>query len=287
MLNSTTSDTPQTITLDGSQLIYRTAGDPALPPLIMIHGWTSYQGVWNDAVETLKDHYYCITLDLLGHGYSDKPKNADYSIEAQARRVLALADSLGFERFSLMGHSMGGQISLCIAGMLAPERVERLVDVSGVAAAKLMPAVEWLVYPVVWLTAQLPWLMAVHRWVTAFRPAAWFYFGRAWYYDIRRIPREVWYQDSRYSYQAGAIHAYHACGQAIHNLDVTPHLPRIQADTLIIFGKQDRTVPISDAHLAAARIPHSQLTLFDECGHFPMVEYPQKFNEALGEFFGF
>ncbi|MCB9450519.1 MAG: alpha/beta hydrolase [Anaerolineaceae bacterium] len=284
MLKIATSDAPQTLTLDGVQLRYYTSGDPANPPVIMVHGWASYHGIWAGTMDSLQDRYYCITLDLPGHGDSDKPSDADYSIEAQGRRVLALADALGLERFTLMGHSMGGQIALCIAGMLAPERVERLVDVSGVAAAKLMPVVESQVYPMVWLVAQLPWMMAFNRWVTRFRPAAWFYFGRMWYYDIKRVPRAVWYRDSRYSYQDGAIHAIYACGQAIHNLDLTSYLPQIQAETLVIFGKQDGTVPVSDGHLAAERIPHSQLTLFDECGHFPMVEHPVAFQDTVRKF---
>ncbi|MBZ0276255.1 MAG: alpha/beta hydrolase, partial [Anaerolineae bacterium] len=94
-----------------------------------------------------------------------------------------------------------------------------------------------------------------------------------------------WYRDSRFTYQDGAIHALYACGQAIHGLDMTHYLHRIQADTLVIFGRQDHTVPLKDGHLAAGRIPHSQLKLFDECGHFPMVEYPAQFNVALRDFF--
>jgi 2-hydroxymuconate-semialdehyde hydrolase len=99
-----------TFTFDNHQLTYTTAGHADAPPLLLIHGWLSYRGVWQQTMEAFKDSHYCVAIDLLGFGNSDKPADADYSIAAQGQRVLQLANALGIDRFTLMGHSMGGQI---------------------------------------------------------------------------------------------------------------------------------------------------------------------------------
>ena len=125
------------INADGERIAYQTVGNPSNPPIILIHGWTSFTGVWETTVPLLKSDFYLVMPDLLGHGLSDKPHDADYSIEAQARRVLALADMLGLSDFALIGHSMGGQTALTIAARLAPERITRLVSVSGVVSGAL------------------------------------------------------------------------------------------------------------------------------------------------------
>src|ERR1051326_1279433 len=77
------------------QLMYTASGDPSKPLLIMIHGWLSYRGVWRTTVPALQDRFYCVAVDLLGFGDNDKPVEADYSIAAQAQRIVALADELG------------------------------------------------------------------------------------------------------------------------------------------------------------------------------------------------
>jgi len=124
------------------QLIYTASGNPAHPPLIMIHGWLSYHGVWHTTVPALQDRFYCIAVDLLGFGNNEKPKDGDYRIMTQAQRIVALADELGFKTFNLIGHSMGGQIATYIAAITAPERVETLVSVDGVVTGRLGPFVE-------------------------------------------------------------------------------------------------------------------------------------------------
>jgi len=118
-------------TYDGHQLVYAVAGNPENPPLFLIHGYLSSHHVWRQTIPVLQQRYYCIAVDLFGHGRSEIDPNGDYSIPAQGQRILALANELGYERFALMGHSMGGQIALYIASRLAPERWWMLLAWSG------------------------------------------------------------------------------------------------------------------------------------------------------------
>jgi len=271
------------LTLDGHRLAYTAAGQLGAPPLLMVHGWLSHRGVWRQTVPALQDRYYCIAIDLLG--FSDKPAHADYGIEAQGKRVLQIADALGLGRFALIGHSMGGQIALCIASMLAPERVTRLVSVAGVVAGRLTPKVENETYPLIALGMALPQVYGLWRWLTRYRGLVYSAF-RTWFYDMRSVPYDEWEIDRRMAFQPGIHASAYRAGQAIHALNLTAHLDKIAAPSLTIHGQQDGTVPVSDAHLAAQRIPSHRLALIDECGHFPMYEKTPAYLDALREFIG-
>jgi pimeloyl-ACP methyl ester carboxylesterase len=271
------------VTLDGHKLIYTTASHPDGPLLLMIHGWCSHRGVWRQALEAFKDSHYCVAVDLLGFGHSDKPEDADYSIKAQGQRILQLADALGFDKFSLIGHSMGGQIVLCIASMLAPERVKKLVSVAGVVTDRLMPRVERVTYWQVAMGAVFPWLYALARWLSRYRWYAYFHF-RPWFYKMGAVPFNDWEIDRRMALQPGVHISTYKAGQAIHGLNLTAHLPKVTATTLTIFGQQDGTVPISDGYLVEQHVPDSRLVLIDQCGHFPMYEQTEQYLDTLRVF---
>lgn len=270
-------------TSQGYHLTYSTMGQPENTPIIMIHGWLSHRGVWESTMKHLSNDYYCVAVDLLGFGDSDKPRTNEYTIEAQGKRILELADHLGFERFILCGHSMGGMISLYIGAELAPERVIRLVSVSGVVINRLMPRVEWMAYPLIAMAYYAPVVVSITRFLSRFKPAAGFIY-RTWFYDMNNPPFETWEKDRQYSTQPGGSASAHWAGKAIHSLDLTCRLKQITAPTLAIFGKQDGTVYVNDGRLVEQGVPNSQLVLIDQCGHFPMYEKPEAYLKALREF---
>jgi abhydrolase domain-containing protein 6 len=271
------------VTLDGHRHVYTALGSPDAPPLIMIHGWYSHRGVWSLTCETLKDTQYCVAMDLLGFGDSAKPSNADYDIEAYGRRVLQLADVFGYHEFGLVGHSMGGQIALCVASLLAPERITKMVSVAGVVAGRLMPRVERVNWQLTKIGAVLPWLYALGRRLIRWR---WFSYAylRHSFYRMDALPFEDWEIDRRMVFQPGVHITGYMAGQAMHDLDLTPHLEKIKAPTLAIFGQQDGCVPVSDGHLVEQYVPRSRLVLIDHCGHYPMYEQPGQYLEALRRF---
>lgn len=276
-----------TFTHEGDVLHYVTAGSPDNPPVLMVHGYTSWHGVWRTTIPALVDDYYCVAIDLFGHGQSPIDPAGDYSIEAQGRRVLALADELGLERFTLIGHSMGGQIAMCIASMLAPERVTRLVDVAGVASARLTEVTTNTKFkPIRWLYGTPLGTLSekVYRALSpGMRPVARFQFG-VWFNNFDWAPFESWRADREIANRPGIRHTWYYGMLAIEGLDLTPHLLNIQAPTLVIFGAEDAVVRVSDGHLAAEKIPNSQLVLFEQCGHFPMYEKEADYLTAVRGF---
>ena len=274
-----------TITVENHQLNYVTAGNPKHPAVLMLHGWGSYHGVWENSMESLQNTHYCIAIDHLGFGHSDKPARADYSVRAQARRALKVMDELGIAQFSVMGHSMGGQIVMLMASELAPERITRLVNVDGVVTGKLCGYVRHVVYPTVRMGHIMPLAYIVPN---IFLNAKWYarYLHGSWFYKMNSIPFASWETDRKMARQQAGAHSLYWAGQAIKLGDLTASLPKISAKTLIIFGKYDGTVPISDGQLAHQHIPNNKIIWIDDCGHFPMYEKSSAYLEAITQFFG-
>lgn len=97
------------------------------PPLLLLHGFTGSGATWRETVNMLKDCFCCVTVDILGHGRSAAPKEAErYRIQLVAQDMKELMKELGHSRFHLLGYSMGGRLALTIAVMF-PEAVQSLI----------------------------------------------------------------------------------------------------------------------------------------------------------------
>jgi 2-succinyl-6-hydroxy-2,4-cyclohexadiene-1-carboxylate synthase len=92
-------------------LYYVTQGDSQNPPLVLLHGFLANHKDWQETVKTFKENYYCIVIDLPGHGGSVINESND-SFEGCAAQINAILDSLNLECCHLLGYSMGGRIAL-------------------------------------------------------------------------------------------------------------------------------------------------------------------------------
>jgi pimeloyl-ACP methyl ester carboxylesterase len=114
------------------------AGDPGAPRVLALHGWLDNAASFVPLAEHLRG-IELVAADLPGHGASAHlPPGADYSFAAAVNSVLDIADALGWERFSLLGHSMGAGISSLVAAA-CPQRVERLVAIEALGALAEVP----------------------------------------------------------------------------------------------------------------------------------------------------
>jgi len=114
------------IELQGLHLAAQTWGDPALPPLLALHGWLDNAGSFAQLAPRLARQRQVIALDLPGHGRSAHlPAGAHYHFVDYVDVVLSAAEVLGLQRFDLLGHSLGGAVA-SLAAVAAPGRVGRL-----------------------------------------------------------------------------------------------------------------------------------------------------------------
>lgn len=263
------------IEIEGCQIAYTEAGSESSPPVLLLHGLTSHRGVWSRTMERLQQDFHCIAIDHLGFGDSDKPKNADYSIQKQAERALKIADHFGFDRFIVIGHSMGGQIATYLAASTAPQRVSKLVSVDGVVTGELTAIVQNFKRLPMAVGEYVPSLLQLMRTLSESKSFACRAFDH-WLYKPEELPFADWEKDRRYAMNPAIAHSTPKAWKSLNATNLTPLLKDIVAPTLVIFGKQDGTVPIAQAHLFKEQLPAAQLVLIDECGHFPMYE---KFGE--------
>jgi pimeloyl-ACP methyl ester carboxylesterase len=113
--------------LPNLRLAARAWGDPSLPPLLALHGWLDNAASFDRLAPLLCTQFHIVALDLPGHGRSDhRPPGTWYHYVDYLGDVLAAADALGWQRFGLLGHSLGGAVAGALAAA-CPERIERLL----------------------------------------------------------------------------------------------------------------------------------------------------------------
>ena len=118
--------TDHTVTLRGARFHYTERGERTAPPVVLLHGITGHARTWDEEAEALAPHYRVIALDQRGHGDSDPPADADYTIATLADDLAAFADALRLDTFALVGLSLGGRVAIQYAAT-QPARVSRLM----------------------------------------------------------------------------------------------------------------------------------------------------------------
>ena len=273
------SENSHFVHVDGANVHYQEFGQPGDPTLLLIHGYTASTFAWRTVAPMFADEgFHVIAVDLLGFGYSEKPRWFDYSIEAQARQVSRFMDRLGIGRATLVGSSYGGAVAATLA-LDYSERVEKLVLVNAVCNDHLrsMPILRLAAIPGVG-EAIAPFLAdtkAFHRrrMRKTLSPAN---------HDL--ISKERVDAIVRPLAAADAHHALLATSRNWHANRITHDAHLIKQPTLIIWGEDDKVTPVIDGHNLHDEILHSRLVVLKDCGHVPMEEKSQLFTELVTEF---
>jgi len=109
-----------------ASLHYETDGDNSRPAVIFLHGFLGNCNSWNEIIPSLQKKYYCITVDLPGHGRSLPVDDSLYTIPNCSKLIMRLLDNLGVLKISIVGYSMGARLGLLVA-LNYPERINKLV----------------------------------------------------------------------------------------------------------------------------------------------------------------
>jgi pimeloyl-ACP methyl ester carboxylesterase len=257
---------------------YWTLGDKG-SVAILLHGGGSTVEIWTYNIDALAQHHRVYAIDMVGAGLTDKPEAA-YSLTYQAQFLKDFMDTLRIERASLIGSSMGGGVALQFS-LLFPERVEKLVLVNSFGLGKeIAIALRLIAFPFVGTLSR-----------PSRRGAALVLKHNV--YDPTVIPDE-WIE---LSYQKFGLPG---TKRAILNLikanlnffgvrkqvfsSLVDKIASIAQPTLVIWGQQDRILPVTHAQVAAKGLPNARLHIFDPCGHWPHVERPEEFNALVLEF---
>src|ERR1044071_1183199 len=118
--------------VSGVRIHYQEAGDEQAPPIILFRSFISSNLIWSHVLKPLAQKgFRAIAPDLPGYGYSEKPRDAEYTIDEQAHSVIGLMDRLGIRKALIAGASYGGAVAATLA-LDYPERVEKLILVGAV-----------------------------------------------------------------------------------------------------------------------------------------------------------
>jgi pimeloyl-ACP methyl ester carboxylesterase len=233
-------------------------------PLLLVHGFGTEAAInWHEQLVPFSSEYDVIAPDMPGFGASECPADTN-CIALQVRCVRALLDSLGLERIALVGHSMGGWISLAFAAA-HPERVERLVVVDA-AGLRFEPDLSLE-------RALLPETVDDVRLLI-----------RANFRTPLRIPAFV-LRDLLRLAQRDVVPRTALLERLVYGDEhVDDHLARIAVPTLVVWGRHDPLTPLALGERIAGAIAGADLAIFEDAAHSPNVERPQRFNVLLREF---
>ena len=252
--------------INGIQMYYEVQGQGH--PLVLIHGLSAASTSRASQVSEFSRSYQVVTMDLRGHGQSDKPEMA-YSIDLFARDVVALMDYLGIEQAHVLGASMGGMVAQQLA-LDYPQRVKRLVLADSMShldkSLRMKMENGAFIAERLGMEAQarnaIPW---------AFSPS----YINEHYAEIMAIVGQI----------AGLpVQSYLQSVEALLAYDVRARLGNIAAPTLVIAGDTDILVPRQYADVLCQSIPDCHLVVIEGGSHVVNIEQPEAFNACVLHF---
>lgn len=270
----------RTATVHGRSVGYVEAGEGDL--LLLIHGMAGTAENWSSVIEPLALRHTAIAPDFPGHGTSE-PGGGDYSLGSLASGLRDLMLTLGHERATLVGHSLGGGVALQFTYQF-PEMVERLVlvssgglgpDVSPILRAAALPGADLFISATAGIGARAGSLLGSGLGKLGLRPSA----------DVAEVARgyaSLSDPARRKAFLATLRSVVGTEGQrvAAHDLlYLAEALP-----LLIVWGDRDPIIPVAHAEEAHAAIPGSRLEIFEGDGHVPQLESPGRFVAVLQRF---
>jgi pimeloyl-ACP methyl ester carboxylesterase len=245
------------------------------PAVVLLHGFASSIFTWRDVLPELARGHDVVAVDLPNSGGS--AIRPDLPPAAYPRLVMGLMDRLGLGRASLVGNSLGGGTAVLVAAQ-HPEHVDRLVLIDSVGynlAAKDRP---WVLRaaglpPVARLLEALPVRRAV----------------------VTRALRQVFFDDRLVTadrideyvaplLRPGAVPAGQALLAGSDDMGFPGVVAQVRAPTLVIWGREDRWVPVEDADRFLADIPGARKAVIEGCGHLPQEERPADVLKLLEDF---
>jgi pimeloyl-ACP methyl ester carboxylesterase len=237
-------------------------------PVILLHGWLGSWGLWQETMSFLGRYYRTYALDFWGFGESGK-KRETYAVQDFVSLVDQFMEQLGIFNAPLVGHSMGGTVSLSVA-IKYPQRVSKVVVVGS---------------PIVGSSLALPLKLAGYRGIAfmlfnmmgAFRFAV-----RAASPIICRDERFADMMDRDLS--RTTLESFLLSIASLRRTDLRPMLGQIKIPAMGMYGDRDVIVHPRQWEPMKKGIDHAQIERFPSAGHFPMLEEPQNFGERLKAF---
>ncbi len=271
-VSATSPEIGQRIVAGGIETNYHDVGSGA--PVLLIHGsgpgvtaWANWRLVLPELAKTCR----AIAPDMVGFGYTERPGGIEYSTDGWVDHAIGLLDALGIEQTDLIGNSFGGAIALALS-IRHPQRVRRLVLMGSVGVPfEITPELD-----AVW--GYEPSLAAMRGLLDIFA------------HDRSLVTDELAELRYQASIRPGFQESFSAMFPAPRQrwvdamASVEADIRAIQHKTLVIHGRDDRVIPLSNSLTLNRWIDDSQLHVFGRCGHWVQIEHNRDFNQLVSNF---
>lgn len=259
----------------GVRTRYLRAGDPSLPALVLLHGSGGHAEAYVRNLAAHSEHFCTWSIDMLGHGYTDKPGHP-LEISHYVTHLMAVLDTIGAAKASISGESLGGWVA-ARAAIDHPDRVERLV-LNTAGGSQADPEVMQRIITLSMAAVENP------TWETVQARIKWLMADKSKDYDdivasrqrIYRLPGFVDAMRDIMALQDPQIRARNLLGPAEYG--------RITAPTLVVWTSDDPTADVQEGKRIASMIPGARFELMPGCGHWPQYEDPETFDRLHLEF---
>ncbi|MDD2903015.1 MAG: alpha/beta fold hydrolase [Syntrophales bacterium] len=247
------------------------------PPLLLLHGLGASGFSWRNNIGVLSRYFRVVAPDLPPHGRSPAPPDGDYSLEGQVQGLVGFLDHLGIPRAAVAGNSLGGGLALLLARDY-PDRVNALILLAPAAALTRLP---FIFYPL-----RLPGL---GKMLAPFILGPWIIpFALRLIYHRRELitPQVV----AGYAAPFREMQRRLALASLCRQVQLPPltaveaMLAHLRPPIAILWGEQDRILPVSQAQWLRERLPQATIHLLPAVGHAPQEEAPAVVNEIIIDF---
>jgi pimeloyl-ACP methyl ester carboxylesterase len=256
--------------VDGLKLHYLDWGTRGNPAVLLLHGLAVHARSWDHTALALRDGLHLVALDQRGHGDSDHPPPESYRTAVYAADILTVADALGWDRFSIVGQSMGGHNAMFFAAE-HPDRMVRLV-ISDSEPAKRLELIAYMRE-----AEHPPEYDSLEEFIAEAKqrnpqPTDELHRHRA-EHAVRRLPNGR--LTVKYDFQAP---------KRWQPLDLWPRLGDIRCPTLLLRGGESPVLRPEVAERMVREIPDCHMAVIPGAGHSLGIDNPAAYEAAIREF---
>jgi len=237
-------------------------------PVILLHGWLGSWGLWQETMTYLGQYYRTYALDFWGFGESGKKRDS-YAVQDFVGLVNQFMEHLGITQAPLVGHSMGGTVSLSTA-IQYPHRVQKVVVIGS-------PIVGSSLSFLLKMFGRRPIAFVVYKNLWVFRL---FYRALAPFYT--RDQR--WPQMMDRDLSSTTLESFLLSIASLRRTDLRPLLNQVKIPVMGMYGNRDIVVNPDQWKAMAEGIPQAVIKRYDNAGHFIMLDDPKNFMETLRDF---
>ncbi|MDX2161820.1 MAG: alpha/beta hydrolase [bacterium] len=249
-------------------------------PVLLLHGWLNSWALWRNTIEVLGKDFRLYALDFFGFGDSGavtRETDSNFSVNNFTLMVNQFMDRMGIIKAPLVGHSMGGTVSLS-AAIRHPEKVVKVIVVgSPIQGSSLSPLLKLAAYRG-WIGLGQTTPLAYQVFQSSFRPLL-----RVYSYFLAKDGRALGTMLTADAAKLNAAPFFESIA-TLRQTDLRPRLPELRMPVMGIYGKGDNIVNPNQGAVLSQYLPSSKVEWFENSRHFPMLDERERFHTTLRDF---